>query len=270
MRRWLLLLLGLLLILILTYFCFTSKSIDIKDYLISKTQTIYKEKGLKNINIEVQGEDWRQTRTLTLTGIVLTDKEREEAEMIAKSIDGVKNVDNRLVINSVIVPTITIDNNQSVKKIVTPSLDEIVVIEDKDENITDTTKVESIENRILICQSKFKELLTKNKIHFEYNRANIKKKSYKLLNKLIDVAKECPDENIIIEGHTDSDGSQSYNKKLSYKRANKVKEYLVNQGMDAKKLEAVGHGELYPVADNSTKEGKEKNRRIEFNIKGEK
>lgn len=73
---------------------------------------------------------------------------------------------------------------------------------------------------------------------------------------------------IAISGYTDSDGSESYNKRLSTNRASAVRYYLISRGVSSKKLKAVGYGESNPIADNSTKEGKAKNRRIEFNVKG--
>jgi OOP family OmpA-OmpF porin len=105
------------------------------------------------------------------------------------------------------------------------------------------------------------------KVMFDYNKATIKMESHELLNDVADVIKENPKlEKIRVEGHTDSDGSDKYNKKLSQQRADAVKDFLVKAGVPAEKLEAVGYGEENPIADNSTDEGKEKNRRVEFNI----
>jgi outer membrane protein OmpA-like peptidoglycan-associated protein len=108
------------------------------------------------------------------------------------------------------------------------------------------------------------------KVMFEYNKANIKRESHALLNDVASVIKENPSiKKIRVEGHTDSDGSDKYNKKLSQKRAKAVKEFLVKAGIDGGILEAKGFGEEKPIADNSSDEGKEKNRRVEFNILGE-
>ena len=118
------------------------------------------------------------------------------------------------------------------------------------------------------CQKHFKSLLAKEKIHFEYDRARIKSSSYELLDKLVKIANECPDAKIEVEGHTDSDGSENYNQRLSFKRANAVKKYLIEKGIQESRLTAIGYGELQPIATNETSEGKEQNRRIEFNVKG--
>jgi OOP family OmpA-OmpF porin len=105
------------------------------------------------------------------------------------------------------------------------------------------------------------------KVMFDYNKATIKIESHELLNDVAEVIKENPKiEKIRVEGHTDSDGSDKYNKKLSQQRADAVKEFLTKAGVPEDKLEAVGYGEENPIADNSTDEGKEKNRRVEFNI----
>ncbi|MCL2101058.1 MAG: OmpA family protein [Fibromonadales bacterium] len=72
---------------------------------------------------------------------------------------------------------------------------------------------------------------------------------------------------VTVEGHTDDRGSADFNQKLSEQRANAVMLYLVERGIDSNRLEAVGHGLTRPVADNSTDEGRAKNRRVELVIK---
>ena len=67
-----------------------------------------------------------------------------------------------------------------------------------------------------------------------------------------------------IEGHTDNTGDDASNKTLSQSRAEAVRDYLVEQGIDASRLEAVGLGEEQPVADNNTEEGRAQNRRVEL------
>ena len=69
-----------------------------------------------------------------------------------------------------------------------------------------------------------------------------------------------------MQGHTDSHGSAAYNLSLSGKRANKVKEYLISKGVDSTLLTAEGFGEEQPIANNGTKAGRLKNRRVVFQI----
>ena len=120
------------------------------------------------------------------------------------------------------------------------------------------------------CQNEFKNLLSKDKIHFETAKAEIKQLSYTLLDSLYNISKKCPKAIISIEGHTDSVGSKVNNQALSEKRAEAVKEYFIKKGMNTKNLIAIGHGETKPIGDNFVKDGRAKNRRIEFIIKGAK
>lgn len=76
-----------------------------------------------------------------------------------------------------------------------------------------------------------------------------------------------PNKTIVVEGHTDSVGTEAANLKLSQKRADVVREYLVSQGVEAKRITAAGKGESIPVADNKTPEGRANNRRVEIVIK---
>ncbi len=73
---------------------------------------------------------------------------------------------------------------------------------------------------------------------------------------------------IIAVGHTDSDGSDAYNQRLSVARAESVKTYLVGKGVEANRVYTEGKGESQPVADNKTREGKAKNRRVEIEVVG--
>jgi len=108
----------------------------------------------------------------------------------------------------------------------------------------------------------------REKIQFEYNKADIKEVSYDLLNEIAQVIKDNPHiKKIQVEGHASSEGNDAYNMRLSDSRAKAVVAYLVNKGgIPADKLVAKGFGETKPIADNETEEGREKNRRVEFNI----
>lgn len=78
--------------------------------------------------------------------------------------------------------------------------------------------------------------------------------------------KENPKQNAIINGHTDAQGSEAYNQKLSLERANAVKDAIVAEGVAEDRLQTKGYGESQPIADNATKEGRQKNRRVEAEI----
>ena len=103
-------------------------------------------------------------------------------------------------------------------------------------------------------------------IEFETGKAKIKKKSYALLDKIAAIFIE--NENYIIEvqGHTDNTGKAEVNKKISDQRAKAVMKYLVDKGVPAERMSAVGYGQDQPIADNKTAAGRQKNRRVEFKI----
>ena len=101
-------------------------------------------------------------------------------------------------------------------------------------------------------------------ITFDVNKSTIKPESMGFLNSFIKFLQENKTLKLEIDGHTDSDGDDASNQKLSEARANAVKTFLVSAGIDASRLTAKGFGETKPVADNNTLEGKAMNRRVEF------
>ncbi|MEJ5351305.1 MAG: OmpA family protein [Melioribacteraceae bacterium] len=103
-------------------------------------------------------------------------------------------------------------------------------------------------------------------VNFEFNSAKITPESYPILFDAAKTLLENPSLNVEIQGYTDNIGSEEYNKKLSQKRADAVKNYLISKGVSANRLKAVGYGEANPIADNKTAEGRAMNRRIEFKI----
>ncbi len=122
------------------------------------------------------------------------------------------------------------------------------------------------DTRKLTCQEELNSTLKNDKINFLYNSFKIDKHSFKLLDKLSDILKRCNNKAIVIGGYTDSSGDSSYNLHLSQKRADAIKAYLLKKGFKNDKIKAIGYGESNPVASNKTKEGRAKNRRIEFHI----
>jgi outer membrane protein OmpA-like peptidoglycan-associated protein len=103
-------------------------------------------------------------------------------------------------------------------------------------------------------------------VYFDTNKSNIKGTSVETLNKLAGIFKEYPKTVILVEGHTDSAGSDEYNMTLSRQRAESVTSYLISQGISAGRFTTKWYGEAQPIADNETVEGKAKNRRVELGI----
>ncbi len=112
-----------------------------------------------------------------------------------------------------------------------------------------------------------KAIVITEKIQFEVNKANILPVSDSLLDEIAKTIQDTPRiKKIAIEGHASAEGNDKYNLKLSDKRSKAVMAALVKRGIGADKLTAKGYGETRPIAENETEDGREKNRRVEFNI----
>ncbi|GAB5565292.1 MAG: OmpA family protein [Winogradskyella sp.] len=104
-------------------------------------------------------------------------------------------------------------------------------------------------------------------ILFDSGRASFKKETDQVLEAMVAIFKEYPQADFSIEGHTDSVGAKSSNQKLSEKRANAVRDYLIANGISAERLSATGFGEENPIATNKTSKGRKENRRVEVKLK---
>ncbi len=103
---------------------------------------------------------------------------------------------------------------------------------------------------------------------FDFDKSVVKPEGKQILDRLADQAKDLQLEVIIAIGHADATGTDAYNQKLSERRAAAVKAYLVSKGVAANKITTEGKGEKMPVADNKTREGRAKNRRVEVEVIG--
>lgn len=122
-------------------------------------------------------------------------------------------------------------------------------------------KVERIDDGILVT---FDE---NSGVHFETEKYNITPTSEVMLTKLANILKEYPDTNVLVVGHTDSSGAAAYNMTLSERRAYAVTNYFVQiKGLSSSRFTTTWFGEDQPIADNSTAEGRAKNRRVNIAI----
>lgn len=103
-------------------------------------------------------------------------------------------------------------------------------------------------------------------IQFETGKAVIKKSSNTILKQIAQVFIENPTYQVEIQGHTDNVGKADFNLQLSEKRANAVREFLINEGVEAERMKAVGYGDTKPIASNKSSKGRAENRRVEFVI----
>jgi outer membrane protein OmpA-like peptidoglycan-associated protein len=138
----------------------------------------------------------------------------------------------------------------------------------KNINLKDNTNLTNVKEDIVLLSKK--ELINKevriNNLFFEYDKYELSPKSYLELDRLIEILKDFPDNKVEISGHTDNQGTDSYNNKLSQQRAQSVVDYLISKGLPAGKFIAKGYGKSKPVASNDTEDGRALNRRVEFKI----
>lgn len=109
-------------------------------------------------------------------------------------------------------------------------------------------------------------LIMPGNITFATNSANINSTFYAVLDSVALVIAEYDKTLVVVAGHTDSDGSDSFNQDLSQRRASSVSTYLISQGILPVRLEAIGFGEAEPIATNASAEGKQLNRRVEITL----
>jgi outer membrane protein OmpA-like peptidoglycan-associated protein len=103
-------------------------------------------------------------------------------------------------------------------------------------------------------------------ILFDTGKSSIKAESTSVMVDIIQILNEYPTAKFTVEGHTDSVGSDQLNQKLSEERANSVRNFLIDKGIDAGRLTAIGYGEEKPIATNNTRAGRAQNRRVEINL----
>ncbi len=262
MKKLLILLLGLFLLGALGYICIYHLNLNVKiqEDIDSRTRAALAGKELDEIIINTDGRD------IVLKGVVANETIRQQAEQVASNVYGVRIVDNQLMVETtepVIEPEPIVEQAEA-ESVVEPET-ETQPEPEPIEEVVQSPKIEPLPE--FTCQQDFDLLLSTGEIRFATNSADIDASSHNLLSDLIEAANKCPESYIEIGGHTDSSGSDDYNLRLSQARAISVMSYLIDNGIDATRLSAVGYGENNPIADNDSEEGMAKNRRIEFNVK---
>ncbi len=132
-------------------------------------------------------------------------------------------------------------------------------------NVSLSQFYEVIERNILLVPEEVGMVFTVNNVYFDFDKATLRPESK---NALMNAVRWLQGNNKVIEvgGHTDSKGSDNYNLKLSQRRATSVYDFLIANGINPARLQAHGYGERMPIASNSTDEGRQINRRVEFKI----
>lgn len=123
---------------------------------------------------------------------------------------------------------------------------------------------------VAVKEKKVAEKLRLPIVHFDFDKYNIKKLYVPDLDQHVAYLSANPSSPVTVEGHTDYIGSDQYNQRLSERRANAVRKYLIERGIASARIRVVGYGEQRPIADNKTAEGRAINRRAEFEVTVEK
>ena len=133
-------------------------------------------------------------------------------------------------------------------------------------NIPDDAEARKIKKDILMKKMEVGVKIVLNNIFFDFNKATLRQESVAELDRVARLMNETPSLKIEISGHTDNIGSAGYNQKLSKERAKAVVDYLVRNDISPDRLKYEGYGMDQPIADNSTEEGRQQNRRTEFKV----
>jgi outer membrane protein OmpA-like peptidoglycan-associated protein len=144
---------------------------------------------------------------------------------------------------------------------------------------TEAARADTAEQRAADLESELQDLqaretnrglvLTLGDVLFETDEANLQPGAAATMDRLADFMNEYPDRNVLIEGHTDARGSETYNIGLSERRARAVREAMVDRGIATERIQVRGLGESYPVASNESSSGMQQNRRVEIVISDE-
>ena len=127
------------------------------------------------------------------------------------------------------------------------------------------TEIDTSVSSAALCQQQFSKI-EPGPVAFEESGTAMRASAYPVLDRIVALADACRDSTISITGHTDSTGSEAWNRQLSLARARAVARHLEKKGIDAGRLIVAGAGSSDPVADNATRYGRGKNRRIEFKL----
>ncbi|MGB3588294.1 MAG: OmpA family protein [Tunicatimonas sp.] len=135
-------------------------------------------------------------------------------------------------------------------------------------DLTEITKYEEVNRDLYLAPIEKGANIVINNLNFDTNKYRIRESSFVELNQLAGVLNANPTMKVLIGGHTDADGSEAANLLLSENRAKAVRDYLVEVGISADRLQAKGYGESAHIAKNDTDSNKQKNRRVEFTVVG--
>lgn len=235
-------------------------------------------KDSAQIAVRDGGEGWAE---VTASGQWVTLKgEAPNAESAVKAVRLIRNASASTSFGKAKPVTRVIDRSEIA--VATAELESIDLQEDPVDETSETTMpapsaalpaIETVTppataeaEMVAVCDQSLRALLIESKLKFASSSARIENESAPLLDRLARTLQSC-DLDVTIEGHTDSTGSASVNRELSLARAQAVRDALIIRGVPITQLLARGYGADRPIASNDTREGRDQNRRIEFNVR---
>ncbi len=262
-----------------------SKAEFIENDLGIKSDTLLSEKQVGGVTVSMDGRD------ATLTGTVKSQQRSEEVANIVASLVGIRSVDNQLELTDTQTteeaktePKATLEAEPGIvepkviaapEPEVTPDVTEPEVTEEpevltmpKKEPIAEVARAPEVTQAPTEVDAVKEMLHTLNLsgITFLFDSDEITPEGTVVLDEVASILNEHAQFDATVEGHTDSTGDDALNLDLSHRRAISVMNYLIDHGIQAERLSAIGYGESKPIASNDTPEGRATNRRIDFEV----
>jgi outer membrane protein OmpA-like peptidoglycan-associated protein len=184
------------------------------------------------------------------------------------------NITYRLLETDEEVGTASSDPKDGSYKIILPAgqaysfmaMKENIYTESENIDLKGVKEYKEMERNLYLVEIQVGSKVVMNNLFFVTGKSEINKWSYPELERLIDLMKKHKTMEIEIDGHTDDKGTDKINNALSLERANAVKDYLIGKGVEASRLQSKGYGKTKPLVPNTTEEGRQKNRRVDFTI----
>ena len=209
--------------------------------LSTKATDALRQRNITFAHVEADGRD------LVVTGEAPSELIRQQARRIVASTPGQRVVLDRMTVSTATPPSPAPPPPSAV--------------------VETATRADGLSRKDGACQDAVDALLTGTKIEFEMNSTRLTVDTEPLVDELAEVLDECPTTAFEIGGHTDSQGGEAVNRRISERRAQAVRDALVARGIAADRLEAIGYGPSKPIASNNTLSGKAQNRRIEVRVR---
>lgn len=236
--------------------------------LVVQSTAVLAAPNVSNHSPKSYAERIEEDSLIEIRGIVLTSGDLQpvttkglvHVQEVGKDIHPYETVTNEQGLFSIKVPN-------GFKYKIWPSIENYITTKEEFVDLSGKpTSVSVIEKNLFVSPLELGTKVKLSDIYFAYGKAKLTSESTPALDKVVDFMNDYPAVTIEIMGHTDNSGSQEINLRLSQERAESVKNYLLEQGIGSHRVSAKGYGQTYPIADNSTKEGRELNRRVEFKV----